>query len=109
MSKVEIWTLRSFLLIEQCPGPSSRCDSTYVHEMYTLDVPRDSYACNYRELATLLTPTESLAEVELEPLTIGSMHKNLTTESYPDAEALVSWMDQCTRILPLRAILTPRL
>ena len=26
MSKVEIWTLRSFLLIEQCPGPSSRCD-----------------------------------------------------------------------------------
>ena len=28
MSKVEIWTLRSFLLIEQCPGPSSQCDHT---------------------------------------------------------------------------------
>ena len=26
MSKVEIWTLRSFLLIEQLPGPSSLCD-----------------------------------------------------------------------------------
>ena len=26
--KVDIWTLRSFSLIEQCPGPSSRCDHT---------------------------------------------------------------------------------
>ena len=26
MSKVEIWTLRSFLVIELLPGPSSRCD-----------------------------------------------------------------------------------
>ena len=50
--------------------------------MLPLDVttPRDSYAWNYRELATLLTLSESLAEVGLEPLTIGSMRKNVTIE-----------------------------
>ena len=46
MSKVDIWTLRSLLLIEQCFGPSSRCDHT---------VFRNSYVWNDRELATLLT------------------------------------------------------
>ena len=64
--KVEIWTLRSFLLIDQCPGPSSRCDHTY--------------AWNNRELATLLTLSEGLVEGRFEPLTKGSMRKNLTTE-----------------------------
>ena len=38
------------MLIEQCPGPSSRCVTT----------PRDSHAWNYRELATLRTQGESL-------------------------------------------------
>ena len=70
MSKVEIGTLRSFLLIEQCPGPSSLYVTT----------PRDSYAWNYIELATLLTLGEGLAEVGLKPLTTGSMRKNLTIE-----------------------------
>ena len=70
MAKVDIWTLRSFLLIKQCPGPSSQCDHT----------PRDPYTWNCRELATLLTLSESLAEVGLKPLTIGSMRKNLTIE-----------------------------
>ena len=41
---------------------------------------RDSYAWNYRELVTLLTLSESLAEVGLELLTIRSMRKNLTIE-----------------------------
>ena len=41
---------------------------------------RASYAWNHRELATLLTLSESLAEVGLEPLTIGPMHKSLTIE-----------------------------
>ena len=45
-----------------------------------MTTPRDSYAWNYRELTTLLTLSESLAEVGLEPVTIGSMRKNLTIE-----------------------------
>ena len=59
------------------------CFSTSV-QIIPLDVttPPDSYAWNYRELATLLTLRESLAEGELEPLTIGSMRKNLATEIY---------------------------
>ena len=62
-------TLRSFLLIEQCPGPS-------------LDVttPRDSYTWNYREAATALTLSESFTEAGFEPLMIGSMRNDLTTE-----------------------------
>ena len=40
----------------------------------------DSYAWSYRELATLLTLSESLAEVGREPLSIGPMRKNLTIE-----------------------------
>ena len=42
-------------------------------QVLPLDVitPRDSYAWNYRELGTLLTLSESLAEVGFEPLTIG--------------------------------------
>ena len=52
--------------------------------MLPLDVPtpRDSYAWNYRDLATLLTLSESLAEVGFEPLTLESMRKNLTTGLY---------------------------
>ena len=75
MFKVDIWTLRSFLF----------CLSSSV-QVLLLDVttPRESYAWNYRELATLLILSESLAELGLEPLTIGSMRKNLTIESYPD-------------------------
>ena len=51
-------------------------------QVLPLDVttPRDFYAWNYRELATLLALSESLAEVGLEPLTTGSMRKNLITE-----------------------------
>ena len=40
----------------------------------------DSYARNYRELANLLTLSEKLAEDGFEPLIMGSMRKNLTTE-----------------------------
>ena len=43
-------------------------------------LPRDSYAWNYRELATLLNLSESLAEGGFEPLTIRSKRNNLTTE-----------------------------
>ena len=61
-------------------------------QVLTLDVttPRDSYAWNYSELATLLTLSESLVEVGLEPLTIGSMRKNLTM-SYPPYLA-IPWL-----------------
>ena len=69
MSNVEILTLRSFLVSEQCPGPSSRCDQLSW-----------SYAWNYRELATLPTLSDILAEGGLEPLNIESMGKNITTE-----------------------------
>ena len=46
-----------------------------------LDVstPRDFYVWNYRDLGTLLTLSESSAECGFEPLTIGSVRKNLTT------------------------------
>ena len=59
------------------------CLSSSVHVL-PLDVttPRDSYAWNCRELATLLALSESLAEVGFEPLTIRSMRKNLTTEPH---------------------------
>ena len=52
--------------------------------MLPLDVtiPRDSYAWNYRELVTLLILSESLAEGGIEPLTMGSMCKNLTTDLF---------------------------
>ena len=59
-------TLGSFLLIKQCPVPSSSCDHTHVW--------------NYRELATLPILNESLAQGRFGPLTIGSMRKNHTTE-----------------------------
>ena len=51
-------------------------------QVLPLDVTtrRDTYAWTYRELATLLTLSESLAETGLEPLNIGSMRKNLTIE-----------------------------
>ena len=48
----------------------------------TRTTSRDSYSRNYSELATLLTMSVSLAEGGLEQLTIGSMRKNLTTELY---------------------------
>ena len=49
-----------------------------------LDVttPRDSYVRNYRELATLLIPSESRTEDELNQLPVGSMSKNRTTEHH---------------------------
>ena len=51
-------------------------------QVLPLDVatPRDPYAWKYRELATLLNLSESLVEGGFEPLIIGSMRKNLTTE-----------------------------
>ena len=54
-------------------------------QVIPLDVttPRDSYAWNYRELATLLTLSESLAEGRFEPLTIRSNIWILPL-SYPD-------------------------
>ena len=69
MSKVEIETLWSL------------CLSSSVHVLH-LDAitPSDSYIMNYRELATLLTPSECFAGDGLEPLTIESMHENLATE-----------------------------
>ena len=45
-----------------------------------MTTPRDSHAYNYRELVTLLTLSESLAEEGLEPLTIGSMRKDHTID-----------------------------
>ena len=48
--------------------------------------PHDSYAWDYRELATLLIPSEGLAEDGFESLTIGSMLNKLTTETYPDTK-----------------------
>ena len=70
MSKVEVWTLRSFF-----------CISSSVQVLpLGVTTPRDSYTWNYRELATLLTLSESLAEAGFEPLTMGSMRKNLTIE-----------------------------
>ena len=62
--------MSSFLLIEQCQALP-----------LNVTAPRDSYAWNYRELATLLALNESLAEAAFEPLTIGAaMCKNLNTE-----------------------------
>ena len=63
MSKADILALRSF-------------------QVRPLDVStyHDSYYLNYRELATLLTLSESLAKGAFEPLAIGSMRKNLATD-----------------------------
>ena len=60
MSKVEIWTLRSFFRLSSSA------------QVFPLDVitPCDSYAWNYRKLAILLALSEILAEGGLEPLTI---------------------------------------
>ena len=46
--------------------------------------PRDSYACNYRKLSTLLTLSEGLAESGSEPLTLASMRENLSTQLHPN-------------------------
>ena len=53
-------------------------------QVVLLDVitPCDIYAWNYRELATLFTLNESLPEGGFEPMTIGHMAKNLTTEQF---------------------------
>ena len=57
------------------------CSSSSIRVLsLNVTTPRDSYAWNYRELATLLILSESLAKVGREPLTMGSMRKNLTTE-----------------------------
>ena len=45
-----------------------------------MTTPRGFYAWNHRELATLLTLRESLAEFEFGPLIVESMHKDLTSE-----------------------------
>ena len=45
-----------------------------------MTTPRDSYAWDDTGLATLFTFSESSANGVSEPLTIGSMHTNLTTE-----------------------------
>ena len=67
MSKVDISHLKSIF-----------CLSSSV-QVLPLDVTttRDSYAWDYRELAFLFTLSESLAENGFEPLTMGSMGKNL--------------------------------
>ena len=59
-----------------------------------MTTPSDSYAWNYRELTTLLTLSESLAEVGLEPLTIGSIRKSLTIEIswHPILKYLMEYM-----------------
>ena len=80
MSTVEIWTLRSF-----------RLSSSVQVLPFDVTTPRDSYAWNYRELATVLILSESLAKGGFESMTIGSMRKNLTIElsRYPmDLESL---------------------
>ena len=59
-----------------------------------MSTPPDSYVWNYRELATLLTLSESLAEVVLKSLTIGSMLKNLIIELPDTTNEVVS----CDRI-----------
>ena len=60
-------------------------------QILLLDVirPGDSYAWHYRELATLLTPSDSLAEGGFEPLTIKSMRKSLTTELSSHLESVM--------------------
>ena len=69
MSKEEIWTLEAF------------CLSSSVQVLpLGVTIPRDSYAWKYREMVTVLTLSESLAEVGFEPLTIGSMRKSLAVE-----------------------------
>ena len=55
---VEIWTLKSFLPIEQ-------------HHPLDVTMPCDSYAWNSRKPMKLLTLRESLAEGGFKPLTIG--------------------------------------
>ena len=42
MSKVEFWILRSFLLIKQCLGPSSRCDHALWFQRLELQRSGDS-------------------------------------------------------------------
>lgn len=44
--------------------------------------PPDSYAWNCKENATLLTPSKGLAEGGFEPLSIGSIHRNFTNDTY---------------------------
>ena len=50
--------------------------------IFSLDVttPHDSYAWNYRELATLLALSESLVEGGFELLNTGLIGRSITTE-----------------------------
>ena len=64
--KIDIWTLKAF-----CLSSSDRVLPLNVR------TPCDYYAWGYRELVTLLTLSENLAEGGFEPLAIGSMRKNL--------------------------------
>ena len=51
------------------------CLTSSIHVLpLDVTIPHDSYAWNYRELATLVTLTESLAEGGFEPLIIQSHH-----------------------------------
>ena len=59
-------------LSSRVPGhPLSQCDYTSL----------DSYAWNYRELATLPTLSESVAEGGFEPRIIGSLLRNLASRA----------------------------
>ena len=64
-------------------GYSGMCQSCPAHQKFPLKfLPtlKDKFRRNHRELATLPTLSEILAEGGVEPLTIGSVGKNLTTE-----------------------------
>ena len=66
---VGLRALRSLLLIEQCPGPS-----------FDVTISRHSYAWKYRELVTLLVPSEGFADGGFKPPITGPMRKSLTIE-----------------------------
>ena len=73
------------MILSRCQRQTDVLTLTYLPssvQTLPLDVttPRDSYAWNYGELATLLILSEILAESGFEPSTLGSMRKNLTTE-----------------------------
>ena len=71
MSKVEIWRVRDFMPIEQCPDPSLDLTSGFFYQ-----------GLDYRKLTNLLNLSKRLADGGREPLTIGSMRKNLSSDRY---------------------------
>ena len=60
-----------------------------------ISTPRDSYAWNDRELATLLSLNENESKIAFVPLTIESAGKHLNSNNYDDSKLLY-------RELPLR-------